>query len=73
MKIDRAAFEELIESRFGGNKSRAAAALLVTPQYVQQFLADPKRQAGADLLGGVAAYCLGHGLNPWDYLILPKR
>ena len=73
MKINRAAFEKLIDAKFEGNKSRAAAAFLVTPQYIQQLLADPKRQAGADLLGGVAAYCLGHGLNPWDYIILPKR
>ena len=73
MKLNRAAFEKLINERFEGNKSRAAAALLVTPQYIHKFLANPDSQAGADLLGGLAAYCLGRGLNFWDYVFLPKR
>ena len=73
MKINRAAFEKLIEERFEGNKSRAAVALQVTPQYIHKFLAKKDSQAGADLLGGLAAYCLSRGLNFWDYIFLPQR
>ncbi len=69
MIIKRNALEKLIRDDFRGNRSRAAMAFHVSPQYVHKFLKQPNARAGADLLGGLANYCFIHRINFWDFIL----
>ena len=66
-----ASINELINTRFDGNKAAFAKAIGVSRAQVSMLIHEGKG-AGAAFLGGLIAYCEQEGLDFKDYIFLPN-
>lgn len=71
--LNKDAFARLVASKFNNSNSQAAKAFGVTPQCLYNLTYRENSKAGAELLGGIAAYCFREKLNFWDYVFLPNN
>lgn len=66
------AIDQLITTRFAGNKAAFAEAIGVNRSQVSLIINQDGRGAGSNFFGGLMSFCDREGLNFRDYIFLPE-